>query len=74
MRHSNAEKNLVAKKRVIKMLFVVVLEFFICWTPLYALQVGSGRLVDGVMIDNAMDGFIKIKCSYGTVIFKQICF
>ncbi|KAI0232513.1 Cholecystokinin receptor [Lamellibrachia satsuma] len=38
MRHSNAEKNLVAKKRVIKMLFVLVLEFFICWTPLYALQ------------------------------------
>ena len=44
MRHSNAEKNLVAKKRVIKMLFVVVLEFFICWTPLYALQVGSVRV------------------------------
>ena len=48
MRHSNAEKNLVAKKRVIKMLFVVVLEFFICWTPLYALQVGAGRLGLGV--------------------------
>lgn len=26
------------KKRVIKMLFVVVLEFFICWTPLYVIN------------------------------------
>ncbi|XP_014677118.1 PREDICTED: cholecystokinin receptor-like, partial [Priapulus caudatus] len=31
----NTEKNLNAKRRVIKMLFVVVLEFFICWGPLY---------------------------------------
>ncbi|XP_013418687.1 cholecystokinin receptor isoform X2 [Lingula anatina] len=37
VRRSNAEKSLAAKKRVIRMLFVIVLEFFICWTPLYAL-------------------------------------
>lgn len=35
---SNAEKSLLNKKRVIKMLFVVVLEFFICWTPLYIIN------------------------------------
>lgn len=31
----NTKKNLTAKKRLIKMLFVVVLEFFVCWAPLY---------------------------------------
>ncbi|XP_064609483.1 cholecystokinin receptor type A-like [Liolophura sinensis] len=35
MRQANSEKSRAAKKRVIKMLFAVVLEFFICWTPLY---------------------------------------
>uniref|UniRef100_A0A1B0D496 G-protein coupled receptors family 1 profile domain-containing protein n=1 Tax=Phlebotomus papatasi TaxID=29031 RepID=A0A1B0D496_PHLPP len=35
---SNAEKSLLNKKRVIQMLFVVVLEFFICWTPLYVIN------------------------------------
>lgn len=29
------ERSLQNKKRVVKMLFVVVLEFFICWTPLF---------------------------------------
>ncbi|CAO1385785.1 unnamed protein product [Diamesa serratosioi] len=38
LRRSNAEKSLLNKKRVIKMLFVVVLEFFICWTPLYVIN------------------------------------
>lgn len=37
-RRTNVEKNLQNKKRVIKMLFVVVLEFFICWTPLYIIN------------------------------------
>ncbi|XP_064609689.1 cholecystokinin receptor-like isoform X2 [Liolophura sinensis] len=35
VRQSNAEKTRASKKRVIRMLFVIVLEFFICWTPLY---------------------------------------
>lgn len=35
---TNAEKSLQNKKRIIKMLFVVVLEFFICWTPLYIIN------------------------------------
>ncbi|GAB0099441.1 uncharacterized protein DMENIID0001_152990 [Sergentomyia squamirostris] len=38
LRRSNAEKSLLNKKRVIQMLFVVVLEFFICWTPLYVIN------------------------------------
>ena len=38
IRQNNSEKSRVAKKRVIKMLFAVVLEFFICWTPLFFLQ------------------------------------
>lgn len=38
MRQTNTEKSRAAKKRVIKMLFAVVLEFFICWTPLFFLQ------------------------------------
>ena len=38
IRQSNTEKLLAAKRRVIKMLLVVVLEFFIFWTPVYVLQ------------------------------------
>ncbi|XP_037049844.1 cholecystokinin receptor type A-like [Bradysia coprophila] len=38
LRRTNAEKSLQNKKRVIQMLFVVVLEFFICWTPLYVIN------------------------------------
>lgn len=38
LRQTNAERSLVNKKRVTKMLFAVVLEFFICWTPLYAIN------------------------------------
>lgn len=37
-RSTNTEKSLQNKKRVIKMLFVVVLEFFISWTPLYVIN------------------------------------
>nr|CAD7448680.1 unnamed protein product [Timema bartmani] len=38
LRRSNTEKALTKKKRVLKMLFAVVLEFFICWTPLYVIN------------------------------------
>ncbi|OWF54492.1 cholecystokinin receptor type A-like [Mizuhopecten yessoensis] len=38
MRQSNSEKSRAAKRRVIKMLFAVVYEFFLCWTPLYIIQ------------------------------------
>ena len=38
MRLSNTSRSLRAKKRVIRMLFVLVLEFFVCWTPMYVIQ------------------------------------
>ena len=38
LRQSNAEKSLSNKKKVVKMLFVVVVEFFVCWTPLYVIN------------------------------------
>ncbi|KAL3878488.1 hypothetical protein ACJMK2_030833 [Sinanodonta woodiana] len=38
IRQSNSEKSRAAKKRVIRMLFVIVLEFFIFWTPLFVIQ------------------------------------
>ncbi|XP_055842952.1 cholecystokinin receptor type A-like isoform X2 [Episyrphus balteatus] len=38
LRKSNLAKNLENKRRVVKMLFVLVLEFFICWTPLYVIN------------------------------------
>uniref|UniRef100_A0A8W8LC57 Gastrin/cholecystokinin type B receptor n=1 Tax=Magallana gigas TaxID=29159 RepID=A0A8W8LC57_MAGGI len=34
IRHSNPERNRAAKVRVIRMLFAVVIEYFICWTPI----------------------------------------
>lgn len=38
MRRSVNAKALLKKKRVVKMLFAVVSEFFICWTPLYVIN------------------------------------
>lgn len=38
IRSTYADKSIEAKKKVIRMLFVVVLEFFVCWTPLHVLN------------------------------------
>lgn len=38
IRQSNSEKSRTTKLRVIRMLFVIVIEFFICWSPLYIVQ------------------------------------
>ncbi|KAL7638965.1 UNVERIFIED_CONTAM: hypothetical protein RMT77_010499 [Armadillidium vulgare] len=38
LRKTNTKVSLQRKKRIIKMLFVVVLEFFICWTPLFVIN------------------------------------
>jgi cholecystokinin A receptor len=38
LRRCNAEHCLKTKRRVLKMLLVVVFEFFICWTPLYVVN------------------------------------
>ncbi|KAK3100063.1 hypothetical protein FSP39_014131 [Pinctada imbricata] len=36
--HANPERSRAAKLRVIRMLCVVVLEYFICWAPFYTVQ------------------------------------
>lgn len=54
---TNAEKSLQNKKRVIQMLFVVVLEFFICWTPLYVIN--TIALFDPPMVYNTI-GYTSI--------------
>ncbi|XP_046394028.1 gastrin/cholecystokinin type B receptor-like [Ischnura elegans] len=41
LRRSDAERSLRSKRRVIRMLFVLVLEFFVCWTPLHALNTAA---------------------------------
>ena len=41
LRRCNAEHCLKTKRRVLKMLLVVVLDFFICWTPLYVVNTMS---------------------------------
>ena len=38
LRRCNPEHCLKTKRRVLKMLIVVMLEFFICWTPLYVVN------------------------------------
>ncbi|UYV83702.1 CCKAR [Cordylochernes scorpioides] len=38
LRSTNQENALHQKRRVIKMLLVVVMEYFICWTPLYTIN------------------------------------
>ena len=38
LRRTNPGKALMRKKRIVKMLLVVVLEFFVCWTPLYVIN------------------------------------
>ncbi|CAG0883459.1 unnamed protein product [Cyprideis torosa] len=38
LRRSNQEKALQNKKRIIQMLAVVVISFFVCWTPLYVIH------------------------------------
>ncbi|KAJ8913958.1 hypothetical protein NQ315_015196, partial [Exocentrus adspersus] len=38
IRSNYMDKSIEAKKRVIRMLFVIVAEFFICWAPLHVLN------------------------------------
>ncbi|CAN7949821.1 unnamed protein product, partial [Ixodes pacificus] len=35
------DRSLATKQRIIRMLFAVVVEFFVCWTPLYVLNTVS---------------------------------
>jgi len=38
VRQTYTDKSIWAKKKIIRMLFVIVLEFFVCWTPLYVIN------------------------------------
>ena len=38
LRQVNYERILLSKRRVVKMLCVVVLEYFLCWTPLFVVN------------------------------------
>lgn len=48
LRRCNPEHCLKTKRRVLKMLIVVMLEFFICWTPLYVVNTISFFAPDAV--------------------------
>ncbi|XP_064108483.1 uncharacterized protein LOC135216887 [Macrobrachium nipponense] len=41
LRSSHTERSIMAKRRVVRMLFVLVAEFFICWTPLFIVNLLS---------------------------------
>lgn len=41
LRSSHTERSLMAKRRVVRMLFVLVAEFFICWSPLFIVNLLS---------------------------------
>ncbi|XP_063823619.1 cholecystokinin receptor type A-like [Ostrinia nubilalis] len=38
IRSTHIDKSIEAKRKVIRMLFVIILEFFICWTPLHVIN------------------------------------
>lgn len=38
VRSTYTDKSVWAKKKVIRMLFVIVFEFFLCWAPLYVVN------------------------------------
>ncbi|XP_041972909.1 cholecystokinin receptor type A-like [Aricia agestis] len=38
VRSTHIDKSIEAKRKVIRMLFVIILEFFICWTPLHVIN------------------------------------
>ncbi|XP_062849332.1 cholecystokinin receptor type A [Trichomycterus rosablanca] len=51
---SSPTANLMAKKRVIRMLLVIVVLFFICWTPVYAAN--AWRAFDQRSADRILSG------------------
>jgi cholecystokinin A receptor len=57
IRQSNAAKSRASKQRAMKMLFAVVLEFFICWTPLYV--VVTWEIMDYKSAESAMSSEFK---------------
>lgn len=52
LRQTNAKNNVSNRKHVIKMLFVIVLEYFICWSPVYVCN--TWIIVDYMSIHNRL--------------------
>ncbi|XP_059199117.1 cholecystokinin receptor [Centropristis striata] len=63
-RSNTSEAKLEAKKRVIRMLVVIVVLFFLCWMPLYC--VNTWRAFDNLSAKHALTGapiaFIHLLC------------
>ncbi|XP_072109031.1 cholecystokinin receptor type A [Mobula birostris] len=53
-RSSSSTANLMAKKRVIRMLIVIVIMFFICWTPIFCAN--AWRAFNKVSADRFLSG------------------
>ncbi|GCB64699.1 cholecystokinin receptor type A-like isoform X2 [Scyliorhinus torazame] len=53
-RCNSSAANLMAKKRVIRMLIVIVIMFFICWTPIFC--VNAWRAFDKSSADRLLSG------------------
>ncbi|XP_067828414.1 cholecystokinin receptor type A [Heptranchias perlo] len=53
-RSNSSTANLMAKKRVIRMLIVIVIMFFICWTPIFCAN--AWRAFDKVSADRLLSG------------------
>jgi len=60
IRQTNQEKSRESKIRVVKMLFVLVIEFFVCWTPLYTLQTWRSFHQESVMESMSSEGWSMI--------------
>ncbi|XP_075050860.1 cholecystokinin receptor type A [Mixophyes fleayi] len=62
VRSNSSAANLMAKKRVIRMLIVIVILFFICWTPVFS--VNAWRAFDtntaGILLSGAPISFIHL--------------
>uniref|UniRef100_UPI00398F2D54 cholecystokinin receptor type A n=1 Tax=Pristiophorus japonicus TaxID=55135 RepID=UPI00398F2D54 len=54
VRSNSSAANLMAKKRVIRMLIVIVIMFFICWTPIFCAN--AWRAFDKVSADRLLSG------------------
>lgn len=61
VRSTHSERNLQAKKRVILMLIIVVMEFFICFTPLWIVLVVGLYNPDGVQKHVGNTGFTYLQ-------------
>lgn len=62
VRSNSSAVNLMAKKRVIRMLIVIVILFFLCWSPIFS--VNAWRAFDattaGILLSGAPISFIHL--------------